>query len=178
MRSSWCVRASKIFIPQQFVTAAIERPSGETLTSWGRPSEIRSANVPIAARAAQQRREERALGLRRAVEVQRLAGEQHRQVDARLRDGLGAELPAERDGRLVLRRAPLLQGDDAADDRSDEQHAGPDEESAQPSVLSALPCRLEIRMASALARNSRSSSFSSRSRPAAQSSVVLRRAPR
>ena len=74
-------------------------------------------------RAPEQGREQRPLRRGRAVEVDRLARQQHRHVDPRLDHGLGAELAAERDGGLVLGRLALRERDDPCDDGEGEQHA-------------------------------------------------------
>src|SRR5436190_3871441 len=95
-------------------------------------------------RRPEQRREQRPRGLRRVVKIERLAGEQHRAVDPRLRNRLGAELTAKRHLRLVLR---VRAGDErkrARDDGEDEQRHGAGEESLEASVLAPLAGDLKL----------------------------------
>ena len=99
--------------------AAGVRPSGLNVRPpWCLPG-ARSSRSPLGCGAGG--RQQGALGLRRAIEVDRLARQQHRHVDPRLADRLRAELPGKGDAGLVARGPLLHERDDTRDDRDREE---------------------------------------------------------
>jgi hypothetical protein len=82
--------------------------------------------------AAQQGRQQRALGLLAGVEIDGLACEQDRQVDPRLDHGLGTEPLRERDASLAGRVLLLHERQDSGDHGDDQQRSDPREHGAQP----------------------------------------------
>ena len=103
-----------------------------------RPDGQRQRERADGLRRAQHGGEERPVRLARRAQAHRLAGQEQGAVDARLRDGLGAELPCQRDRRLVLGRAPLHDRGDADDGRDDEQDADGEQRSTQAADRAAL----------------------------------------
>ena len=135
--------------------------------------------IPTVVRRAEKDGEERAAGLRRVVDRDRLTGEQERAVEVVVDEGLRGE--ALRDlGRLRgARLAALDEREDAAGDRRD---AGGPRRPASSTRSRRFVRRARFTSCSDASRlaatNSRSSSFSSTAWSALQSSAAARRAPR
>ena len=133
---------------------------------------------PERGRSAGEGGEQGAAGLRGVLDRHRLAGEQEREVEVVLGEGLRAEALGELGGLRVAGLAALDHGEDPAGDGGDQEHGDGGEQAAQPPVGATRPRRLVLGGVAAAATNSRSSAFSSTACSAVQSSAATRRAPR